>query len=424
MATVHKISYYAMYVIGGVESNWNWNSVNYNDPITIGMMQWFGTRAARLLSIMKEKASADYAKLAQSLRDSMDSHATNDKYWESRYLTKAEGESFIAASKSQTSHLCQEELAIQDFSGYVATMAQYGFTNDDPQPLVFAMCMWHQSPAACLRVIHSAYSLSLSDLYNACMADSTLGKYTNRYNRTYQMCSEWDGVSDPPDFGQSGLVPDPNPEPEPQPDPEPGTGSGSYIIERGSDLVLYGTGSYSNGLIFHASAGGRWIASTSHGGEGGGGENPEPPIGDDTASKIMHLLYNHKNQFAYGQGSGRLEPLTSGHTDCSGLVWWAYTTVANINVGTSTREQIDMGTAQGKIVYSGSRSDVIPVDNLKLADLILIDWGDGTRHVELYNMNDTSWGIRDPGGYGPNQWGTKISTLNTKVSRWWIARWL
>ena len=42
MPDTRTICYYAMYVIGEVESNWNWQSVNYNDPITIGMMQWYG----------------------------------------------------------------------------------------------------------------------------------------------------------------------------------------------------------------------------------------------------------------------------------------------------------------------------------------------------------------------------------------------
>lgn len=43
-------SLYAMYVIGKVESNNNWSSVNFHDPITIGMMQWYGTRAYGLLN--------------------------------------------------------------------------------------------------------------------------------------------------------------------------------------------------------------------------------------------------------------------------------------------------------------------------------------------------------------------------------------
>lgn len=54
MPSTRTICYYAMYVIGEVESNWNWTAVNYNDPITIGMMQWYGTRAAALLTSLYE----------------------------------------------------------------------------------------------------------------------------------------------------------------------------------------------------------------------------------------------------------------------------------------------------------------------------------------------------------------------------------
>lgn len=34
---------FAMYVIGEVESGWDWTGVNRNDPITIGMMQIMGS---------------------------------------------------------------------------------------------------------------------------------------------------------------------------------------------------------------------------------------------------------------------------------------------------------------------------------------------------------------------------------------------
>lgn len=415
MATVYKISYYAMYVIGKVESNWNWQSVNYNDPITIGMMQWYGTRAAGLLNRMRQVTSNDYAKLAQTLRDDLSSHSVNDVFWNTRYLSEEEGESFKRASESRGSHLAQEELAIQDFTGYVATLAKYGFTNEVPRPLVFAMCMYHQSPAAALRVIRNTPNISdLDSIYNTCMNDGTLGKYVNRYNTAYTMLQQWDGESDPPDFGQSGVKPQPDPDPE---NPSGGL-AGSYIIERGSDLVLFQSGN-KNGVIFHASAGGRWISSS--GGSINPNPDPEPPA-SDTAEKIMQLLYDYKDKFKYGQGAGRLDPEVSGHTDCSGLVWWAYMKIANINPGEDTRSQIDKATAQNKMVVTGTSSNVIPIDQLKLADLILMDWGDGTRHVELYNGNDTTWGIRE--GYGPNQWHVKVSQLNTRVVKWWVARWL
>lgn len=418
MATVYKISYYAMYVIGKVESNWNWQSVNYNDPITIGMMQWYGTRAAGLLNRMRQVASNDYAKLAQTLRDDLSSHGVTDTYWNRRYLTKEEGNSFKAASESRTSHLAQEELAIHDFTGYISTLSEYGFVNSVPRPLVFAMCMYHQSPAAALRVIRNTPNIAdLDSIYHTCMSDGTLGKYTNRYNTAYSMLKQWDGESDPPDFGQSGIKPDPSPDP----DPEKPSGSlaGSYIMERGSDLILYQSGNKS-GVIFHASAGGRWISTSKI---SGGGDTPEPqPPVSNTAEKIMQLLYDYKDKFKYGQGAGRLDPEVSGHTDCSGLVWWAYMKIANINPGEDTKSQISKATSQNKMVVTGTSSNVIPIDQLKLADLILMDWGDGTRHVELYNGNDTTWGIRE--GYGPNQWHVKVSQLNTRVVKWWVARWL
>ena len=35
----------AFKAIGTVESGLRYNAVNYNDPITVGVMQWYGTRA-------------------------------------------------------------------------------------------------------------------------------------------------------------------------------------------------------------------------------------------------------------------------------------------------------------------------------------------------------------------------------------------
>lgn len=35
--------------IGTVESSMNYAAINYNDPITVGIGQWYGTRAAALI---------------------------------------------------------------------------------------------------------------------------------------------------------------------------------------------------------------------------------------------------------------------------------------------------------------------------------------------------------------------------------------
>lgn len=39
----------AIKAIATVESNLRYDAINYNDPITVGISQWYGTRAAHLL---------------------------------------------------------------------------------------------------------------------------------------------------------------------------------------------------------------------------------------------------------------------------------------------------------------------------------------------------------------------------------------
>ena len=46
-ATAKKV---AVKAIGQVESSMNYAAINYNDPITVGLAQWYGTRAAAILS--------------------------------------------------------------------------------------------------------------------------------------------------------------------------------------------------------------------------------------------------------------------------------------------------------------------------------------------------------------------------------------
>ena len=68
MATLELVTSYSMYVIGEVESHWNWASVNTGDPITCGMLQWFGSRARDLLLALRDEDAEAYALLADSLR--------------------------------------------------------------------------------------------------------------------------------------------------------------------------------------------------------------------------------------------------------------------------------------------------------------------------------------------------------------------
>lgn len=423
MPSTRTICYYAMYVIGEVESNWDWTSVNYNDPITIGMMQWYGTRAAALLNRVKDEMPAAYVQLASSLRSDLESHVASAGYWDARYLTKAEGNSIITVFKEEQNHVIQENQAIADFEGYIATLEGWGMSQSYPKPLIFAMSMYHQSPASAGQVIATAGgSADLDRIYGVCMNHGVLGRYRNRYNTVYQRLKDWDGESNPPDFGQSGDV-----------DTTPGGNTPGisteesklgYIIQNGDTLILYGRDEYAKGVIFYPASGQVWINGYNANGTdiGGGNEGGGSESGSEAQNAICELYRTWLDRFAYSQGAGRLDPISSGYGDCSSTVWFAYQQVAGIDVGTWTGAMAGKGTK----IASGYSGDNLPIEDMEPADLVLImwnGWNSSFDHVELYMGNNELWGHGGP-DYGPDQTTTDARNYPRYMYYWEVRRYL
>lgn len=402
------VSYYAMYVIGEVESNWNWQAVYYDDPITIGMMQWYGVRAAALLLRLQSEQPSIYAVLAISLRNDLATHSATDAWWNSRNLTQAEGDSIQQVFATRESHAIQEAQAIEDFGAYIDKLAGWGFSLDDPKPLIFAMSMYHQSPAACNRVVATAGGTATLDrIYQVCLNDGTLGRYRNRYTTVYNRLKVWDGQSEPPDFGQNGGV-----------DPSGGNNAGiattaiqlSHILEQGNALVLYGN-SFPNGVVFYPACGNRWVCATYTGGEPITGGNTGGGT-STSAQSVVDLYISWIGRFAYGQGGGRLTPLTSGYGDCSSTIWAAYHEVMGIDIGTWTGAQESTGSR-----VTGGSGASLPIDKMQPGDIILFWRGGGTsQHVELYIGDNRLCGHGGPGN-GP----TVKDNAQIYAARW--TRW-
>ena len=79
----------AFKAIGTVESSLRYNAVNYNDPITVGVMQWFGTRAADILNRMRLENPSSWTGVAASINNDLQNKPTtsaNRTWWESREL--------------------------------------------------------------------------------------------------------------------------------------------------------------------------------------------------------------------------------------------------------------------------------------------------------------------------------------------------
>lgn len=423
MPSTRTICYYAMYVIGEVESNWNWTAVNYNDPITIGMMQWYGTRAAALLNRIKNEMPTAYGQLAASLRSDIESHDAGSTWWTSRYLNRDEGNSIITVFQDEENHVIQENQAIADFEGYIATLEGWGMSQSYPKPLIFAMSMYHQSPASAGQVIATAGgSADLDRIYGVCMNHGVLGQYRNRYNTVYQRLKDWDGESNPPDFGQSGdgdTTPGGN---------TPGISTEKsklgYIIQNGDTLILYGRDEYAKGVIFYPASGQVWINGYNANGTdiGGGNEGGGSESGSEAQNAICELYRSWLDRFAYSQGAGRLDPISSGYGDCSSTVWFAYQQVAGIDVGTWTGAMAGKGTK----IASGYSGDNLPIEDMEPADLVLImwnGWNGSFDHVELYMGNNELWGHGGP-DYGPDQTTTDARNYPRYMYYWEVRRYL
>ena len=423
MPSTRTICYYAMYVIGEVESNWNWTAVNYNDPITIGMVQWYGTRAAALLNRIKNEMPTAYGQLASSLRSDIESHDAGSTWWTSRYLNRDEGNSIITVFQDEENHVIQENQAIADFEGYITTLENWGMSQSYPKPLIFAMSMYHQSPASAGQVIATAGgSADLDRIYGVCMNHGVLGQYRNRYNTVYQRLKDWDGESNPPDFGQSGDVDTTPGGNKPGIDTE--ASKLGYIIQRGNLLILYGKDEYAKGVTFYPAGSQKWINGYNANGTdiGGGNEGGGSESGSEAQNAICELYRSWLDRFAYSQGAGRLDPISSGYGDCSSTVWFAYQQVSGIDVGTWTGAMAGKGTK----IASGYSGDNLPIEDMEPADLVLImwnGWNGSFDHVELYMGNNELWGHGGP-DYGPDQTTTDARNYSRYMYYWEVRRYL
>lgn len=365
----NTICYYAMYVIGEVESRHDWTAINYNDPITVGMMQWYGVRAAELLLRCKTEMPDSWPTLAESLRNELDAYGTSS-YWNGRYLTTAEGETIVALFSDQANHILQENQAIADFEGYINILTSWGLSEDNPKTLIFAMSMYHQGPLYAGQVVSSCGNADLDTIWRTCLNNGVLGQYTNRYNEVHEMLASWDGESMPPDFGQvgggsTGGSGTQNPGTQ-RPESEI-----SYIQQNGDQLIIYGPNTYKDGLICYPVPGSKWVPAKNANGvagggdPGGGGTTPAP----EAAERAYQWLVDHLHQWSYGNGAGRLNPEQSGYTDCSGGFWCAYYYGAGVDIGgnwTGTQATI------GREIWRGTSWQDIPWDQTRRGDLLLL----------------------------------------------------
>ena len=167
-------------VIGTVESNLDWDAINYTDPITVGFVQWFGTRAASIL--VRMKTTEHWTGVAVSLDNDLNNVPSNSNWWTTRYLTAGEGATLVPVLNA--CDFIQVDQMQTDMETYKTVAIGEGMDPDtDTAAMLFFFTAYHQSPASALDVIAvTGPHPTLIQIRDATLADPVLGAYSTRYN--------------------------------------------------------------------------------------------------------------------------------------------------------------------------------------------------------------------------------------------------
>ena len=427
----------AIKAIATVESNLKYDAINYNDPITVGIAQWYGTRAAHLLNQMK--ATPAWVGVAASLTNDLNTYPdTNASFWTKRDLTKAEGVSLKPVLVSDTGVQIQNAQTISDLDDYKIRADRSGLDADtNTNAFIFWCVMYHQSPRYANQVLNAAgANPTIERLYTIALNHFWFKNYRTRFTTARDIILSGDNsgipdfgvpVSSDDDGGDIGII-----------DEMPlstgsFTGNIRHVMAVGDAVhVVMVDGSIT--VCYPTANGHSWVPGVQS------SATPEvapptpesapttPPSSGVTATldALAAFLLARVGRYAYSQGAGRNTPDTSGVADCSSVMRYAYQKVAGIEIGTYTVDQQNYGTRIWANVpgntSGASKGDIPGLSVLRKGDLVFFSW-DSTytrvRHVEMYLGDGRLIGHGGPGN-GPTIKPSATGYMDT--ANWIIVR--
>ncbi len=159
----------------------NYGSVNADDngAVSVGKVQWHGTRALYLLkTICKAENRA-----ATILGAALYREITTVSDWGTRTVTAAEKTVISTILTTASGKAAQDELAEADVTAYVDHGIKLGI--EDPKALVYFADLENQGGAGASKRVAAAGTVTLSSIHAAALADSVMGRYSSRRNRVY-----------------------------------------------------------------------------------------------------------------------------------------------------------------------------------------------------------------------------------------------
>lgn len=230
-----------IYVIGHNEASGDYGAVNATDVVSLGIFQWYGSRAYDLCySIYNSVGEAESAsilgeELASELKQNISS------LWNNFLPNSSQRQALSTFISTSEGVRIQNELASTDGWEYIKIGQNYGLT--DGATLIYFADLYNQSPRQAGNIVSAAggsvNANNLESIHNAAMKNSVMNKYATRRNWTYNELKEWGGEAEtPPPSGEGGWI---------------GGGEGElsndYILSVNNLLILYSQ-QYPTGRIY------------------------------------------------------------------------------------------------------------------------------------------------------------------------------
>ena len=406
--------------IAVVESNIAYDAVNYNDPITVGAFQYYGRRAAELL--VDIRTNGTWSGVASTIDDDLTNIPSNSNWWNSRYLTRTEGDSLKSALFDN--QVVQNDKMLADVEVYKGIFASKGgHADDNTDMMLLFMVAYHQSPRSAIESLGAAgVGATIDRLLAVILNNSVLKSYRSRYQTATNIIKSHDTSG----IDLSGSVGTPTEEPDGGDTAPDGSIRNEdigirYIRRNGSDLhlvfqdghhVICPSSQPEYWLVPYDTTQGTAVPPRTNDGE----DDDTPPVtGDNPGVKALQWMLNNQERWAYSQGAGRMNPFVSGYTDCSACLYLAYLKTSGINIGTYTTAQ-SMGvqgfTPPGRVITKDRESIRNGVGMLP-GDLIFYKnynrAGYPFNHVEMYTGDGMKRTIGQVGSTAP---GPSLHPMN------------
>lgn len=410
---------YSMYFIAKYESSWSWDghnlssNVQYDDPFTIGIMQWAGTHAYEFLRVLSQSTySAFYSALPQSWRDAVNA-GSGSPMWGGHSMTQADVDTWrqAVANNLQEAKTYQEwywvtSSEVESLKWELDILNSWGTLPANPtlnqiKVVYFYLARFHNCGNNMKRLFDQyGWNVSLATLRDATIAMyqtftnfAVYGAgWTNAINDNFELLNGWDG-STVPQFGQvDGFGND------------TGTGNDNTatpivttwetelinIQEFGDSLIAVMKGGKKI-VLTRANAGNVWIPVNRVVGSGDNSSSTQSGTSTmtPTMQAVMNYYMSHENLYAYSLDPNEYDnPPVSGASNCSAYIRFVARTVApGSEMASLPYSYTGAMAVAGTRVASGDQSSAFPYDLAKPGDVLLlnkISFNPEFDHVELF----------------------------------------